>query len=344
MKLNVGKRILMFFHWLFSLLICAAFAVYLIAPDLIMPYYDSVKGALGDTKMQIIGIAILAVYAILAIAQIILIFKRRKRAERGFITVDSSDTGRVRIAISAIEQMVRQAVYDIDGLNDMKIAIENEDDAIGIKVRATIQNGSHVPTITMNMQRAIRQFVETNCGVAVRSVLISINAVSNESDASRRKRKDKIRSKSDKAPEKADGHVVDQISYLTPEKAPEPEPRPEPEPVRQPLTAPWSKVVDNKPESVYYGGNKAEPESEPAPVEEKPVAEETPAEPEMPVFRAPEAEQPAVETPAEPEPYDFDKPYVSEFAKDLAALKAKEAMEDSEGPATVGDEEELPGK
>lgn len=336
MKLNVGKRILMFFHWLFSLLICAAFVVYLIAPELIMPYYDSVKGALGDTKVMILGIAILAVYAILAIAQIILIFKRKKRGERGFITVDSSDTGRVRIAISAIEQMVRQAVYDIDGLNDMKIAIENEDDAIGIKVRATIQNGSHVPTITMNMQRAIRQFVETNCGVAVRSVLISINAVSSEADASKHKRKDKMRTKSDKAPEKASEPVVDEISYLAPEK------QSEPEPARQPLTAPWSQVEENnKPESVYYEDDKPEPELEPAPVMEEPVTQDGTAEPEMPVFRAPEAEQPATEASSEPEPYDFDKPYVSEFAKDLAALKAKEAMEDSEAPATVGDEDEL---
>lgn len=336
MKLNVGKRILMFFHWLFSLLICAAFVVYLIAPELIMPYYDSVKGALGDTKVMILGIAILAVYAILAIAQIILIFKRKKRGERGFITVDSNDTGRVRIAISAIEQMVRQAVYDIDGLNDMKIAIENEDDAIGIKVRATIQNGSHVPTITMNMQRAIRQFVETNCGVAVRSVLISINAVSSEGEAPKRKRKDKMRGKSDKAPEKAAGPVVEQNAYAAPER------EPEPEPVRQPLTAPWNRVEeDNKPKSVYYEDDKPEPEPEPAPVMEEPVMQDGTAEPEMPVFRAPEAEQPAAEAPVESEPYDFDKPYVSEFAKDLAALKAKEAMEDSETPATIGDEDEL---
>ena len=33
MKLNAGKRILMFFHWLFSLLICVAFAAYIVKPD-----------------------------------------------------------------------------------------------------------------------------------------------------------------------------------------------------------------------------------------------------------------------------------------------------------------------
>ena len=326
MKLTVGKRILMFFHWLFSLLICAAFVIYLIAPDLIMPYYDSVKGALGDTYVKIIGIAILAVYAILAIAQVILIFKRKKRAERGFITVDSSDTGRVRIAISAIEQMVRQAVYDIDGLDDMKIAIENEDDAIGIKVRAVIQNGCHVPTITMNMQRAIRQFVETNCGVAVRSVLISINSVSNEGDTPKRKHKDKMRAKSDKAPEKTAGTVTDTVSYLEPE----PKPEPKPEPVPQPVVAPWSEAEDqNKPESVYSGGNEPAEEEKPAAVEPEVIEADEPEEPMVPVFKAPaDAEAPEKTVPeVEAEPYDFDKPYESEFAKDLAAMKAAEAAE-----------------
>jgi hypothetical protein len=111
------------------------------------------------------------------VLQACVIFHRGKRTDRGFITVDSSDAGRVRIAVSAIEQMVRQSVTSVDGINDMKIAIDSLDDAINITIAATLQSGSHVPTVTMNMQRAIRQFVEMNCGVAVRSVSISINSV-----------------------------------------------------------------------------------------------------------------------------------------------------------------------
>ena len=191
MKLNAGKRILMFFHWLMSLLICAAFAAYLIKPEFVKDLFGKVTGGLNSTQIMIIGIALLAIYVLLAVVQACIIFHRRKRADRGFITVDSSDTGRVRIAISAIEQMVRQSVYNIDGISDMKIGIENADDAININIIATIVNGSHVPTITMNMQRAIRQFVEMNCGVAVRSVSISINngASAGEGQKHRRGRK-----------------------------------------------------------------------------------------------------------------------------------------------------------
>ena len=275
MKLSVGKRILMFFHWLLSLLIVAAFAVYLIAPDFVLKYYNAVVDAIGLNNVKVIGIALLAIYVLLAVAQAVLIFKRKKRSDRGFITVDSSDSGKVRIAITAIEQMVRQSVGSIDGLSDMRISIENLEDAIGIGLTAAIVNGSHVPTITMNMQRAIRQFVETNCGGAVRRVSISINSVTNQPESARRRRR---------------GKGQEAVPAAQPYAAPVAPEEPEIEPYREP-----------EPQPVY--------DDEPAPVvEAEPVPEPTPAEEPAPAF-------------------DLDKPYESEFAKDLAELKAREAAE-----------------
>lgn len=295
MKLNVGKRILMFFHWLISMLSVAALALYLIVPDFVMKYYGMLEDAVGARNLQIIGIALLAVYALLVIAQAVLIFKRKKRSERGFITVDSSDSGRVRIAISAIEQMVRQSVGSIDGLTDMKIGIENQDDAIGIKVNAAIVNGSHVPTITMNMQRAIRQFVETNCGVAVRTVSIYIKSVTDQASEPRRLRRGKGQSAIPAAPAPA-APAADDYDYeaqaADPEPAPAFVPEPEPQPELEPEPEPYV-----EPEPV------AQPEPEPAPA------------------------------------FDLDAPYESQFAKDLAAMKAAEAAS-AEGEGEPLDEDE----
>ena len=195
MKLNAGKRILMFFHWLFSLLAFAAFTAWIVKPEWTQGVVNGVAGGLSATQKTVIGITLLAVYVLLTVMQAFIIFHRDKRTDRGFITVDSSDSGRVRIAVSAVEQMVRQSVITIDGISEMKISIENRDDAIGINIAATLQSGSHVPTITMNMQRAIRQFVEMNCGVAVRSVSISINAVTSAPEVGRRafRRRDSLK-------------------------------------------------------------------------------------------------------------------------------------------------------
>ena len=290
MKLTAGKRILMFFHWLLSLLLVAAFAVYLIVPEFLTGYYDKLVEKIGFNNVKVIGIALLAIYLILAVAQVILIFKRRKRSERGFIVVDSSDNGKVRIAISAIEQMVRQSIGNIDGLSDMKTGIDNQDDAIGIRVAASIENGRHVPTITMNMQRAIRQFVETNCGVAVRSVSISINAVTNQADAPRRRHFGRGQGTAVSEPVNAAP-----ATYSVPDDEPETETQPE-----------------------------AEPYVAPEPFEPAPVVEPAPAfEPQ------PEAEP----APA----FDLDAPYVSEFAKDLAEMKAREAAQAASADEGAGE-------
>ena len=150
MKLNLGKRVILFFHWLISviLLVCVAFPA---IPQWIAGLFEA---GLARTLLIVFAIA----YALLCAAAAWVIFQRdARRADRGFITVDSSETGRVRISVSAVEQMVKQAVHAVEGISEMKIAISGDDDAIAINVNVALLSGSHVPTVTMNMQRAIRQ-------------------------------------------------------------------------------------------------------------------------------------------------------------------------------------------
>ena len=182
MKLNLGKRVILFFHWLISviLLVCVAFPA---IPQWIAGLFEA---GLARTLLIVFAIA----YALLCAAAAWVIFQRdARRADRGFITVDSSETGRVRISVSAVEQMVKQAVHAVEGISEMKIAISGDDDAIAINVNVALLSGSHVPTVTMNMQRAIRQYVESNCGVSVQSVSVSIQSVVSPSELAGRRAK-----------------------------------------------------------------------------------------------------------------------------------------------------------
>lgn len=177
MKLNLGRRIVLFVYWLASLIVLAT----LVVPEYVGVAASYVFDLIPMPYLQYVVIGLFAIYLLLSLLVLGMVFKGngQKRSERGFITVDSADTGKVRIAIGAIESMVKQAIHTVDGIADMKISIGNADDAISIQVNVTMVNGSHVPTVTLNMQRAIRQFVEMNCGVAVRSVSISIQSVTN---------------------------------------------------------------------------------------------------------------------------------------------------------------------
>lgn len=298
MRLNLGNKILILLHWLCSLMICVAFALCIIVPDLRGDLIARAESSLGSVGARVLGAVLLALYVALSVAVLLRLVRGRRREEQGFITVGSDEKGRVRIAVSAVEQMVRQSVRSIDGISDMKIDIEGADEAIIIGITATIANGAHVPTLTANMRRAITQFVEDSCGVAVQSVTVTIDAVNGKADASRHML----------------GRNKPQADMATPTYAPqasasgydtEPEPvSMDDAPVAEPATRTWESVP----------------------------AAETTAEAEDTAKTEAFAE---TQTPA----YDPDKPYESEFAKDYAAMKARENGGDVEAPEDTEPEE-----
>ena len=187
MKLNFGKKLVLFLHWLLSVLFCALAVGLCIQPEATKSLAGSVDRLIGGWG-EIAGIVLLAFYVLLAVLSVVFIFSgKKKRVDRSFITVDNNEAGRTRIAIAAVEQMIRQAVRGVDGIVEMKSGIINNDDAITINTTVTIASGAHVPTVTMNIQRAVRGYIELNCGVAVREVSVSVNALENAAEGGKKR-------------------------------------------------------------------------------------------------------------------------------------------------------------
>ena len=189
MKLNFGRKLVLFLHWLMSLVACALVVLFCVWPQCMQAFFSGMYATIGKLQADAAGIALLAVYVLLAVASVVIIFSGRRRSERGFITVDSSDAGRTRIAVGAVEQMIRQAVRGVDGIAEMKAGIVNSEDSISINVNVAILSGAHVPTVTMNIQRAIRSYIELNCGVAVREVCVSVHALESAEEGTKHGRR-----------------------------------------------------------------------------------------------------------------------------------------------------------
>ena len=162
--MKFGKRVLLFLHWLASVIGMASI-VFQKQTEWII---QSLQAKIGADYAHIAFIALMALYAFMSIVCLILI---------------ASENGKVRIAVSAVEQMVRRALETVDGIAEAKIAISNQDDALNVTVKAVLAGGAHVPTVTMNVQREIRQYVEMNCGVAVCAVSVNVQSISSTVEA-----------------------------------------------------------------------------------------------------------------------------------------------------------------
>ena len=283
MKLNFGRRLVLFVHWLLSLAGFALAAILMISPG----FRETVLGLLNDTPTLVYAIAILVVYLLFAVGAVAIIFGGRKRkAERGFIAVDTSETGHARIAVSAVEQMIRQAVRGVPGIVEMKASIVDSDNSITIHADIGILNGTHVPTVTASIQRAIRGYIEQNCGIKVRGVCVSIHYLSepDSPDGKRRRRKKAKVGMTERYPTSVGN---------APTNEPESTPVPEEAPVR-PATVEFSEEIAQPEEPVLTFAPAEEPEpvvvpdvaadatetvEETAPSEEPVISEEPVAEP-----------------------------------------------------------------
>ena len=174
MKLRLWDRVLATLYVVLSLALCVCVALRSLGVDLIGGFYERLTFA--TSYWYLIYFGFLLIIVLLGVFVLRLLFARRPR-RTSFVTVDSGDNGKVIISMEALEQMVRQSITNDDGISDMKIGVEGHEDSISVLVELAVQGGVHLPTVTLNLQRDIRRYVEVNCGVAVRDVTVKVGSV-----------------------------------------------------------------------------------------------------------------------------------------------------------------------
>ena len=178
MKLRIGDRLLLLLEALLLLALVACVVLDFCGISVLTMLADGVYAAAGQLWGAVILIGIAAIVALLGVYVLMVSFRHeKKKFLPSFVMVEYGEKGQVKISISAIRQMVEQAICRFDGVSQMRIEVKTTEDSITVDVDAVIASGVHVPTVTLNMQRAIREYVEENCGIAVRSVDVTVNSV-----------------------------------------------------------------------------------------------------------------------------------------------------------------------
>ena len=180
MKLRLSDRMLIILECLLfvALIVCIALPNF-IGSDPLRDISDGIQraaggGILGDFIIAGIGV----LFILLAVFVIMIAFRHPGKAEKvPYVMLDSGEKGSVRVSVAAIRQLVEEAVYRFEGVSQLAVRIEAGEDTIRIDVECVVSAGAHVPSVTMNIQRTVREYVEANCGIAVKRVDVTVNAV-----------------------------------------------------------------------------------------------------------------------------------------------------------------------
>ena len=81
----------------------------------------------------------------------------------------------------AIEGMVQRLVRNVAGVRDAKALIENFDDGLSVRVRATVGPETPISELSGTIQEAVQTQVQRVVGIAVSRVRVEIDHISPES-------------------------------------------------------------------------------------------------------------------------------------------------------------------
>ena len=179
MKTSFWDKVLMFLYVLIALAFSVCMALRGFGVDLLGAMFAGLEQGAGRFLSVVIGLGLAAIVVLLSAYMLMMLFgKGKKRVPTSFVPVESEDGSQVHMSLTAISQMARQAIGRVPDVKDMKICVQSEGDAVSLSVELILKASAHVPTVTKNMQKSIRDAIEKNCGVTVRDVQIVVSALS----------------------------------------------------------------------------------------------------------------------------------------------------------------------
>jgi uncharacterized alkaline shock family protein YloU len=172
------NRLCVVFYALISLVAALLACVYLPRIFNQMGWYSSLFYVFNQQPvLWVLPIIAVAIYCAWSIYLIISALARKPRIDKSSVSLQSSETGSVRVSISALDTLVKEAVNNIKGVGEIKTYIINHEDSITVDIEMELLSDEHIPNVTMLMQRDIKSFIEEYSGIAVREVSIMVLAI-----------------------------------------------------------------------------------------------------------------------------------------------------------------------
>jgi len=154
--------------------------VALSAMIMLIPFIPSISGILTDfigfMEQNPPFAAIAAVILGLSIWLFFAQFQSNKPQMPSSVVLQT-EGGEVRIALAAIDTLLKQAASQLKGVREVKTSFFRRNEGLGVHIRATVSSEECIPELTAKLQQAVTEHVYNVAGVRIEEVKVLVENV-----------------------------------------------------------------------------------------------------------------------------------------------------------------------
>ena len=158
-----------------SLIILAASAAALGAAAGVIPEDGALDAVRSLYDGWVVRTAVIIVSAALLLMSLRFLYISVRRGGGAAASIDQrTEYGDIRISLETVENLALKAASRQRGVQDLRARIRVTDAGIDISVRAIVDGDSPIPSLSEEMQRAVKDYVEEITGIPVANVAVFV--------------------------------------------------------------------------------------------------------------------------------------------------------------------------
>ena len=170
MKIKFRDRLILFF----------GAAVTALSGAMLFVFGLQLQGLISEMAVWTRVVCILAGLLLIAFGVYLFLFPRRVTASRKDFVVQKTDTGELRIAVKAIENLVQKCIDLHEEIQVRSMQILNGREGVVVDLFVSLANNISIPMSVASLQKQIKQYLGASTGIEVKEVRVSVESTEDE--------------------------------------------------------------------------------------------------------------------------------------------------------------------
>jgi uncharacterized alkaline shock family protein YloU len=173
--LKIFYRIVLTVYALCIMVLSALFIIMAFSHNFIWEVYNYIlNNLLADTTGAVLTVIVALFFFITGFIFIVSGFRKKKELQ---YVSKLTDFGEIKISLDSIESIALTVTSKMNGVRDTRAVIKKIEDTVAVVIRLIVLPEINIPSLSQQIQEAVKESVEENSGIKVNSVEVFVENI-----------------------------------------------------------------------------------------------------------------------------------------------------------------------